>query len=48
MADPVNYREMSEVEEWRINDPIDRFKALALGEGLITPVGATADRLRGR
>ena len=36
MADPVNYREMSEVEEWRINDPIDRFKALALGEGLIT------------
>ena len=36
MADPVNYREMSEVEEWRINDPIDRFKALALGEGLMT------------
>ncbi len=36
MADPVNYREMSEVEEWRINDPIDRFKAMALGEGLIT------------
>ena len=36
MADPVNYREVSEVEEWRINDPIDRFKAFALGEGLIT------------
>ena len=36
MADPVNYREMDEVDEWRINDPIDRFKALALGEGLIT------------
>ena len=36
MADPVNYREMDEVEEWRINDPIDRFKALALGEGIIT------------
>ena len=36
MADPVNYREMDEVEEWRINDPIDRFKALAIGEGLIT------------
>ena len=36
MADPVNYREMDEVEEWRINDPIDRFKALTLGEGLIT------------
>ena len=37
MADPVKYRESSEVEEWRINDPIDRFKALALEEGLITP-----------
>ena len=36
MADPVKYRENSEVEEWRINDPIDRFKALALEEGLIT------------
>ena len=24
MADPVKYRESSEVEEWRINDPIDR------------------------
>ena len=36
MADPVNYRENDEVDEWRINDPIDRFKALALGEGLIT------------
>ena len=24
------------MEEWRINDPIDRFKAFALGEGLIT------------
>ena len=37
MADPVKYRESSEVEEWRINDPIDRFKAVALEEGLITP-----------
>ena len=37
MADPVKYRDNSEVEEWRINDPIDRFKALALEEGLITP-----------
>ena len=36
MSDPVKYRENSEVEEWRINDPIDRFKALALEEGLIT------------
>ena len=37
MADPVKYRESSEVEEWRINDPIDRFKALVLEDGLITP-----------
>ena len=37
MADPVKYRDNSEVEEWRINDPIDRFKALVLEEGLITP-----------
>ena len=37
MADPVKYRDNSEVEEWRINDPIDRFKAFALEEGLITP-----------
>ena len=37
MADPVKYRDNSEVEEWRVNDPIDRFKALALEEGLITP-----------
>ena len=36
MADPVHYRETSEVEEWRINDPIDRFKVFALDEGLIT------------
>ena len=37
MADPVKYRDNSEVEEWRINDPIDRFKALVLEDGLITP-----------
>ena len=36
MADPVHYRENSEVEEWRINDPIDRFKSFVLDEGLIT------------
>ena len=35
MADPVNYREMSEVDEWRINDPIDRFKTVVLAEGLV-------------
>lgn len=35
MADPVHYREHEEVEEWRINDPINRFKAFALDQGLI-------------
>ncbi|MDP6455629.1 MAG: pyruvate dehydrogenase (acetyl-transferring) E1 component subunit alpha [SAR202 cluster bacterium] len=34
MADPAAYREMSEVEEWRVNDPIERFKAFSLAEGL--------------
>ena len=36
MADPVHYRENEEVEEWRINDPINRFKAFILDEGLLT------------
>ena len=36
MADPVHYRENEEVEEWRVNDPINRFKAFALDEGLAT------------
>ncbi len=36
MADPVNYRETDEVDEARLNDPIDRFKAFTMDEGLIT------------
>ena len=36
MADPVHYRENEEVEEWRVNDPINRFKSYVLDEGLIT------------
>jgi pyruvate dehydrogenase E1 component alpha subunit len=35
MADPVAYRETAEVEEWRVSDPIERFKAFARAEGLI-------------
>ena len=35
MADPVHYREHEEVEEWRVNDPINRFKAFALDQGLL-------------
>ena len=35
LADPTNYREDSEVDQWREKDPIDRFKAESLAEGLI-------------
>ncbi len=36
MADPVNYRDNSEVDEWRHYDPIEQFKSVILKEGLIT------------
>ena len=36
MADPSSYRDSLEVDEWRLRDPIERFKALSLEEGLIT------------
>ena len=36
MADPEAYRETSELDEWRANDPIERFKTLALAEALIS------------
>jgi pyruvate dehydrogenase E1 component alpha subunit len=36
MADPTQYRESSEVDEWRVKDPIDHLKAISLEEGLIT------------
>lgn len=36
MADPVAYREASEVEEWRVNDPIEQFKSFSLAEGLMS------------
>ena len=35
IADPTNYRESTEVDEWRDKDPIDTFKGLLLGEGLL-------------
>ena len=37
MADPSAYREQSEVDEWRLKDPIERFKEKALDLELITP-----------
>ncbi len=36
MSDPLAYREASELEEWRVSDPIERFKSLALAEALIS------------
>ena len=36
MADPVAYREASEVEAWRVNDPIEQFKSFSLAEGLMS------------
>ena len=36
MADPSAYRDGTEVNEWRLKDPIERFKGVSLEEGLIT------------
>lgn len=36
MADPSSYRDTSEVDEWKVKDPIERFKLLCLEEKLIT------------
>ena len=35
VADPSAYRDSSEVDDWRLKDPIVRFKAVTLEEGLI-------------
>ena len=37
MADPSAYREQAEVDEWRLKDPIERFRETALDLELITP-----------
>ena len=36
MSDPSAYRASLEVDQWRTRDPIDSFKAMSLGEELIT------------
>ena len=36
VADPSVYRESLEVDEWKLKDPIDTFKATSLNENLIT------------
>jgi pyruvate dehydrogenase E1 component alpha subunit len=37
MADPVQYRDNKEVDEWRGRDPISRFVDFAVGENLLGP-----------
>ena len=37
MADPVQYRDKKEVDEWRGRDPISRFVDFAVGENLLGP-----------
>ena len=37
MSDPTAYREGSEVDEWKLKDPIDRFKTHSFHEGLMGP-----------
>ena len=37
MADPVQYRDNQEVDEWRSKDPISQFVDFALTEGLFGP-----------
>ena len=37
MADPTAYRRQSEVEEWKLKDPIERLKAYSFDEGLMGP-----------
>ena len=36
MADPVAYRDSSELEQWRKEDPIEKLKVVALREELVT------------
>ena len=36
VADPSDYRETSEVDDWKTRDPIEAFKAIALGGDAIT------------
>jgi len=50
MADPSDYREQSEVVNWRLKDPIELFKGVALGEDLLTPeeVASTESEIEDR
>ncbi len=39
-GDPVKYRELSELADWRARDPIARFSATLVERGLLTEAGA--------
>jgi TPP-dependent pyruvate/acetoin dehydrogenase alpha subunit len=36
-GDPLNYREKEEVERWRLRDPIERVKQVAVSSGAMRP-----------
>jgi pyruvate dehydrogenase E1 component alpha subunit len=40
VGDPLNYRSREEVDEWRKNDPIDRFQRLLVDRGMLTDANA--------
>ena len=50
MADPSDYRDQSEVLNWRLKDPIELFKGVALGDDLLTPeeIASTDSEIEGR
>jgi TPP-dependent pyruvate/acetoin dehydrogenase alpha subunit len=35
-GDPLNYREKEEVERWRLEDPIDRVRRVAIDRGVFS------------
>ncbi len=39
-GDPLNYREKEEVERWRLQDPIERVKAAAVSQGVLSSAEA--------
>src|SRR3984893_6993219 len=41
-GDPLNYREKEEVDRWRLQDPIERVKRIAVERGLTTPAEIAA------
>jgi acetoin:2,6-dichlorophenolindophenol oxidoreductase subunit alpha len=44
VGDPLNYRSREEVDEWRKNDPIERFQQVLVDRGMLTD--SDAERIR--